>query len=85
MPVVEITLTLADNSELRRVWTWGEVQGGSAPELGELGRLEDWMENPRKTWPRPQEPVCYSATVKRGYEAEAREWFARVTKEALDV
>lgn len=31
-----------------------------------------WLENPRRKWDRPQDPITLTGTVKEGFEAEAR-------------
>jgi hypothetical protein len=69
--VVEIRLVFQDDSgEESLYFKWRDVQAGALPEI----ELQDWMVQPRKSFPHPTDPIIYSMLVAPGREEDARSW-----------
>jgi hypothetical protein len=69
--VVEVRLVFQDDSgEEAVLFRWRDVQAGAMPEID----LQDWMVEPRKSFPHPTDPIIYSMLVAPGREADARSW-----------
>jgi hypothetical protein len=68
MPVVRVEFELADGTLLVREWTMSEAR--SVPD--ELKSPPTWLENPRRSWDHPQDPITMKGRVRPGFEAEAR-------------
>jgi len=69
--VIEVRLVFEDGSDQESVFfKWRDVQAGAVPEI----QLQDWMVQPRKSFPHPTEPIIYSMLVAPGREADARSW-----------
>jgi len=64
-PVLAVRFELPDGSLLERQWSYGEQTPAwtKAPP--------DWLENPQRSWPHPQDPITLTGRVKEGREAEA--------------
>lgn len=60
-----VQFRLPDGEMLERAWYMGE-------EMPDLAHIPDWLDNPRRSWERPQDPVTFKGDVKPGREAEAR-------------
>lgn len=67
-PVIRAVLTLPDGTELTRDWRMDEA--ASADWI--MDGPPEWLENPSRAWPHPQDPVTFKGTVREGYEDEAR-------------
>jgi len=75
--VVEVRVVFKDNSEPEsEFFTWRDVEAGAVPEI----ELQDWMVEPRKSFPHPTDPIIYSMLVARGHEDDARSWLASLRK-----
>ncbi len=69
--VVEVALVFDDRSDPEsQFFTWRDVAAGALPEI----QLQDWMVEPRKSFPHPTDPIIYSMRVAVGREEEARTW-----------
>ncbi len=69
--VVEVRLVFQDDSgEESLYFKWRDVQAGALPEI----ELQDWMVQPRKSFPHPTDPIIYSMLVAPGREEDARSW-----------
>jgi hypothetical protein len=67
-PLVELRLVYADGTQDSRFWGIDDK-----PPMGGFDQ-PDWMNEPRKSWKHPQDPICFSALVEVGREDEARSW-----------
>lgn len=67
--VVEVRLVFEDGEE-SLYFTWRDVEAAAVPEI----ELQDWMVQPRKSFPHPTDPIIYSMLVAPGREADARAW-----------
>lgn len=71
--VVEVHVVFDDGSgEDSVLFRWRDVEAGALPEIP----LQDWMVEPRKSFPHPTDPIVYSMRVAPGREADARAWLA---------
>lgn len=71
LPVLRIEFTMPDGSLLTREWTM--AQAASDPLVEKLKEIPPtWLENPRRAWDRPQDPITFTGTVKPGHENDAR-------------
>ncbi len=68
LPVVRVELTLADGTLLTREWLMNEA--GSIREA--LRSPPAWLEEPRRRWDHPHDPITFSGRVREGHEADAR-------------
>ncbi|HEV2060209.1 MAG TPA: hypothetical protein VGR11_12700 [Solirubrobacteraceae bacterium] len=69
--VVEVCCVFDDGSGQESVFfTWRDVEAAAVPEIA----LQDWMVEPRKSFPHPTDPIIYSMLVAPGREADARAW-----------
>ena len=69
--VVEVRLVFQDESgEESQFFRWRDVEAGAVPEI----ELQDWMVEPRKSFPHPTDPIIYSMLVAPGREEDARSW-----------
>ncbi len=69
--VVEVRLVFQDDSgEESLQFRWRDVEAGALPEI----ELQDWMVEPRKSFPHPTDPIIYSMLVAPGREDDARSW-----------
>jgi len=69
--VVEVRLVFQDDSgEESLYFKWRDVEAGALPEI----ELQDWMVEPRKSFPHPTDPIIYSMLVAPGREEDARAW-----------
>ncbi|MFP5364982.1 MAG: hypothetical protein ACLGI5_19885 [Thermoleophilia bacterium] len=69
--VVEVRIVFQDDSgEAAEQFTWRDVEAGALPEI----HTQDWMVEPRKSFPHPTDPIIYSMLVAEGREEEARAW-----------
>ncbi len=69
--VVEVRLVFQDDSgEESEYFRWRDVEAGALPEI----ELQDWMVEPRKSFPHPTDPIIYSMLVAPGREEDARSW-----------
>jgi hypothetical protein len=69
-PVLRVRFTLADGTPLERDWTMADVDE-KYPAW--IRGVPDWLEDPRRGWAHPQDPITYTGRVKPGCEAEAIE------------
>lgn len=60
-------------AQQEREWTWGDAQTGKLPDMGDPFKLP-FLTEPRRSWPRPQGPIIFSALVPVGQEDDAIEW-----------
>ncbi len=75
--VVEVSVVFKDGSEPESVlFTWRDVEAAAVPEI----QLQDWMVEPRKSFPHPTDPIIYSMLVARGREDDARSWLESLRK-----
>ena len=65
-PVLAVSFRCADGSVIERSWTMGQHA-----EMPDLADIPEWLENPSKDWPHPQDPVTYRGDVRPGSEAAA--------------
>lgn len=71
MPVLRVKFTLPDGEVLER--NWNMEQATTDPAAAKLREAPpSWLENPRKAWDHPQDPITFTGTVKAGHEDEAR-------------
>lgn len=69
--VIEVRLVFEDGSNQESVFfTWSDVAAAAVPEI----QLQDWMVQPRKSFPHPTDPIIYSMLVAPGREEDARSW-----------
>lgn len=66
-PVCEMRIVFADGTQESRVWYYGEAIPDDLDP-------QDWMVEPRKSWPHPRSPIILSCLVAEGKEDEARDW-----------
>jgi hypothetical protein len=67
-------VTFPSGSTERAELTWPQVLA-AGNHLDSLDNdLADWMVNPRKSWPHPQDPITFKVEVTAGREADARAW-----------
>lgn len=74
-PVVRVDFVLPDGDHLVREWTFKDCpppETFSAPP-------PEWLLEPRRAWPHPQDPITFTGTVRTGFADEARQFV-----EALD-
>ena len=67
--VVEVVVVFEDREE-SVTFTWRQVAAGTAPQI----EPQDWMVEPRQTFPHPTKPLVYSSLVADGREADAEAW-----------
>ena len=67
--VVEVRVVFEDGEE-SVFFTWRDVEAGALPEI----QPQDWMVEPRKSFPHPTNPIIYSMLVAAGREEDARAW-----------
>ena len=67
--VVEVRVVFEDGEE-SEFFTWRDVEAGALPEI----QPQDWMVEPRKSFPHPTNPIIYSTLVAAGREEDARSW-----------
>lgn len=67
--VVEVRVVFEDGEE-SQFFTWSDVEAGAMPEI----EPQDWMVQPRKSFPHPTNPIIYSMLVAQGREDDARAW-----------
>lgn len=69
--VVEVYAVFQDGSGEESVsFTWRDVEEAKVPEI----QPQDWMVEPRKSFPHPTDPIVYSMLVAPGREEDARSW-----------
>jgi hypothetical protein len=68
-PVVRVRLFLSDGSKIDREWTLND----GPPRPSQIP-LPPWLDDPRKIWDGPQDPVELTGIVQTGHEDEARAW-----------
>lgn len=69
--VVEVCTVFQDGSgQESEFFTWRDVEAGLMPEI----EIQDWMVEPRKSFPHPTDPIVYSMLVAPGREEDARSW-----------
>lgn len=69
--VVEVCAVFQDGSGQESVFfTWRDVEAAAVPEI----QPQDWMVEPRKSYPHPTDPIVYSMLVAPGREDDARTW-----------
>lgn len=69
-PIIRVVFTLADGTELRRDYTWGDQQAGRMSTWADDGPPA-WLDEPLKSWPNPQEPIMLAGRVQEGFEYDA--------------
>lgn len=74
IPVGRVEIDFPDGSRHVAEWTMDEIgeapafiRPGSGPQMP-----PDWLENPRRRWDHPQDPITFSGRVKPGREVAAR-------------
>lgn len=73
IPILRAEFTLPDGEVLVREWTM--MQAASDPYAMKLkGAPFSWLDNPRRAWDHPQDPVTFKGNVKSGHEDEARQF-----------
>lgn len=69
--VVEVCIVFQDGSgQESEFFTWRDVEAGAVPEI----EIQDWMVEPRKSFPHPTDPIVYSMLVAPGREEDAKSW-----------
>jgi hypothetical protein len=66
-PVLKYALRCADGTVIEREYAWHELPDGGMMEP------PPWLENPKRTWDHPQDPILFEGDVKPGFEQVARE------------
>lgn len=70
-PMLTVRFTLADGTELARSWDVYDMIRGRVPEVLRNGP-PDWLDDAKREWPNPKDPILLTGRVKAGYEDEAR-------------
>jgi hypothetical protein len=72
-PVIAVRFTLPSGNVLERDWTLDELQddGDQAFELMLRSGPPAWLEEPKREWEKPQDPILFTGQVRPGREAEA--------------
>lgn len=65
-PVLRAEFTLESGDVLVREWRIREAIPGWTE------RPPEWLDDPRRTWPRPQDPITLTGRVQPGREGDAR-------------
>lgn len=79
--VIEVRLVFQDGSGQESVFfKWRDVEAAAVPEI----QLQDWMVEPRKSFPHPTDPIIYSMLVAPGREADARSWLKSLREAPAD-
>ncbi len=75
MPVLRVVFTLADGITIERDWTMHD------PDLPEWTQAAppDWILDPLRSWPHPQDPITFTGRVREGHEDEARALLTETT------
>lgn len=73
-PVLRARFTLPDGTPLERDFTLDDLEreGGHPFERTVRDGPPDWLDEPRRAWDHPQDPVTFSGRVKPGREGDAR-------------
>lgn len=71
--VLRVEFTLPNGELLTHDYGW--VEASAKDHL--LKKPPDWLENARKSWDHPQEPVVLRGDIKPGCEEEARAAIAK--------
>lgn len=75
--VVEVCIVFQDGSGQESVFfRWRDVEAAAVPEI----EIQDWMVEPRKSFPHPTDPIVYSMLVAPGREADAKAWLRSLGK-----
>ena len=83
MPVLRVEFRLPDGDVIER--TWNMAEAATDPLCARLREgVPEWLENPRKAWAHPQDPITFKGNVRPGHEAEAREFAAPNIEEVDD-
>lgn len=69
-PVIEVRAVGRAGWQHSRFWTIRDP----LPDLVMGDGWPEWMEDPRKTWAHPQDPIVYSFLVSDENKAIAKEW-----------
>jgi hypothetical protein len=71
-PMVVVEFTLPDGELLTKTWTVGDCAERKEP--GFVNEVLPLLNNPRKAWDHPQDPLTFKGDVAPGNEKEVREW-----------
>lgn len=71
---IKIKLTFANGKTIEREWSAEDAPFESNFEP------PHYLENMRKHWNRPQNPITYEADVRWGHFKEARKWLEEIEK-----
>ena len=75
--VVEVCIVFQDGSGQESVFfRWSDVEAAAVPAI----EIQDWMVEPRKSFPHPTDPIVYSMLVAPGREADAKAWLRSLGK-----
>lgn len=70
-PLVRAKFTMPDGEVLERDWTMRDVEREGKPPFEDAP--PDWLEDPNRSWPHPQDPITFTGTVRAGHEQDARD------------
>lgn len=65
-PAIRCVFRLASGEVIDRWWSMFDAKSPS-----DFADIPDWLDNPLKAWPHPQDPVTFSGDVQPGHEADA--------------
>lgn len=68
-PTTRVEFTLASGEVVAREWMMFDRQ----PAIEDIPA---WLDNPRKAWPHPQDPVTFKGDVRAGHEDECMAFVA---------
>lgn len=75
-PAVAVEFRLEGGGVLAASWSLSEDDDTLRRVLDAVSAIPEWLDNPLKSWPHPQDPVTFSGDVRPGREVEAREFVA---------
>lgn len=68
----EFTLPDGELVVVERTMAQLQVEGGDDFERMLREGPPDWLTNPNRSWPHPQDPITFTGDVRPGFEAAAR-------------
>lgn len=69
-PLIRVELTLPDGEVLERDWKMTDVP------KPDLDALRPWVDNPRKAWDHPQDPITFKGDVKPEHVDDVRRFLS---------
>jgi len=74
MPVIRVEWTRADGSLVTREWSLNDGPPKPFPPPA-------FIENPRRRWDHPQDPITLLGDIRPGFESEAEAWLEAFGKD----